>query len=94
MTTQFKKQKYKGFTIIVREQKPNVKEPTTEKEWDKLHENTDLLEVCGTHGYEILNKQGEILGTDIYDMWDYGACFENAKQDIKTGWVQDYKKRK
>ena len=85
-----KKEKYKDFTIIAREQKPNVKEPTTDKEWDKLHENTDLLEVRGTHWYEILNKEGERLYKDEYDMWDYGACFENAKYDIKTKWVVDY----
>ena len=90
MTAQFKKQKYKGFTIIVREQKPNVSYPMTDKARDKLYKKLNADEIFGSHSYEILNKKGEVVYEDKYDMWDYGACFENAKYDIKTKWVVDY----
>ena len=63
----------------------------TDKARDKLYKKLNADEIFGSHSYEILNKKGEAVYEDKCDMWDYGACFENAKQDIKTGWVQDYK---
>ena len=54
-----KKKKYKGFTIIVREQKPNVSYPMTDKARDKLYKKLNADEIFGSHSYEILNKKGK-----------------------------------
>ena len=54
-----KKKKYKGFTIIVREQKPNVSYPMTDKARDKLYKKLNADEIFGSHSYEILNTKAK-----------------------------------
>jgi len=76
--------RYKGHTIKVYKQKPNIKIPKTDKEWDKHFNRSDLDGVLGTHAYEVLNKDNEIEYSCNCDMWDILACIENASQDIDS----------
>ena len=76
--------RYKGYTIKVYKQKPNIKIPKTDKEWDKHFNRSDLDGVLGTHAYEVLNKDNEIEYSCNCDMWDILACIENASQDIDS----------
>ena len=74
--------KYKGYTIKVYKQKPNIKIPITKKEWDKHFNRSDLDGVLGSHAYEVLNKNNEIECSNNCDMWDIYACIDYASQDI------------
>ena len=78
-----KTEKYKGYTIKVYEQKPNVKIPITDEDFEK-HFEKNIDNCLGTNAYEVLNKNNEIEYSDKYDMWDIGACIENASQDIDS----------
>ena len=65
---------YKSYLIKVWEQKPTLG-----------HEKRNLEEEfqgLGTHGYEIFNPKGLSIFYDDQDMWDEGACYQNAIQDI------------
>ena len=79
-----KTEKYKGYTIKVYKQKPNVKIPITDEDFEKHFNRSDLNEVLGTNAYEVLNKDNEIEFSDKCDMWDILACIENASQDIDS----------
>ena len=72
------KEKYKDYTIEVFEQEPNV-------EYSADADVNDL-ECIGTHGYRIY-KKNELIYEDATNQWDYGACLENAKQDINCGYA-------
>ena len=76
------KETYKGYQIIIKKQKPNVKIPITDEDFEKHFNKNDPNETHGTHWYEILDKKGNRLIMDDKDMWDYDACLENATQDI------------
>lgn len=64
---------YKSYLIKVWKQNPNLlKNTNLEEEFQGL----------GTHGYEIFNPKGLSIFYDDQDMWDEGACYQNAIQDI------------
>ena len=69
-----KKIDYKKYTIQIWKQKPTLG-----------HEKRNLEEEfqgLGTHGYKIINPEGFSIFYDDQDMWDEGACYQNAIQDI------------
>ena len=74
--------KYKGYAIKVYKQKPNVKIPITDEEFEKHFNRSDLDGVLGTHAYEVLNKDNKIEYSFNCDMWDVEGCIEYARQDI------------
>jgi hypothetical protein len=76
-----KKVNHKKFTIIIYEQKPNIEYPI-DSNFDEI--DPDCL---GTHTYKIFNEKKEELYGDKTNMWDIGACLENARQDIDCGAV-------
>ena len=80
--------KYKGYTIKVYEQKPNVEYPLNE-DWENLDP-----EHLGTHAYKIFDEKKELVYEDKTSMWDIGACIENAQQDINCGAVQQAREQK
>ena len=72
--------KYKNYTIVIFEQEPNVEYPLDT-------DASDLDPECiGTHGYRVY-KNDELIYEDATNQWDNGACLENAKQDIDSGYV-------
>ena len=72
--------KYKKYTIDIFEQEPNVEYPLDT-------DASDLDPECiGTHGYRVY-KNDELIYEDATNQWDHGACLENAKQDIDSGYV-------
>jgi hypothetical protein len=76
-------EKYKDYIIEVYEQEPNAEYPLNENDWDNL--DPDCL---GTHAYTILNEKKELVYEDRTNMWDIGACVDNAQQDIDCGAVK------
>jgi ATP-dependent protease HslVU (ClpYQ) ATPase subunit len=71
------KKKYKDYTITIEKQKPSVKKPETEEEWDK-HFETHGGETKGTHKYKVEDSEGIIINEDNTEMWDTEACLDNA----------------
>tara|TARA_Y100001972_G_scaffold109109_1_gene139724 strand:+ start:415 stop:675 length:261 start_codon:yes stop_codon:yes gene_type:complete len=63
---------YKNHKINIYEQEADLKNPPKEPNG----------EIKGSHRYEVLNTQNEVIWSDNKDMWDEGACIENGKQDV------------
>jgi hypothetical protein len=72
-----------GYKITIEKQKPSVKKPETEEEWDK-HFETHGGETKGTHKYKVEDKEGIIINEDDIEMWDSQACLDNAMADIEA----------
>ena len=77
-------EKYKNHRIEVYEQKPNVKIPITDEDFEKHFNRSDLNEVLGTHAYSVFDKDNKIIWSDYCDMWDTEACIDNACQDVDS----------
>ena len=58
-------EKYKNHRIEVYEQKPNVKIPITDKDFEKHFNRSDLNEVLGTHAYSVFDKTIKLYGVTI-----------------------------
>ncbi len=77
-----KRQYYKKFTIVVYEQQPNIEYP--------IDGNFDEIapDCLGTHAYKIFNEKKDEVYIDKTNMWDIGACLDNAQHDINCGAVE------
>ena len=54
-------EKYKNHRIEVYEQKPNVKIPITDEDFEKHFNRSDLHRVLGTHAYSVFDKNNKII---------------------------------